>query len=98
LIALVLLGRMEAAFSLKMLATSYEVTGRNVDGMLREVNRILDSEQLTMHSIHIANSDPDFRLVFSVDGEREQQDVFSVRLHESPAFATVSTLGSTEHE
>ena len=60
LIALVLLGRAEATFSLKMFATSYEVTGRNVDGMLREVNRILDSEQLTMHSIHIANADPGF--------------------------------------
>jgi len=98
LIALELLGRMEAAFSLKEFATSYEVTGRNVDGMLREVNRILESEQLTMHSVHIANADPDFRMVFSVDGEREQQGVFSIRLHESTAFATVSTLGATEHE
>ena len=98
LVALISLGRMEATFSLKMFATSYEVSGRNVDGMLREVNRILDSEQLTMHSIHIANADPDFRLVFSVDGERDQQKVFSVRLHESAAFATVSTLGTTEHE
>src|SRR5580700_5071846 len=33
LIALVLLGRAESTFSLKMFATSYEVTGRNVDGM-----------------------------------------------------------------
>src|SRR5271163_19981 len=98
LIALVVLGRMEAAFALKMFATSYEVTGHNVDGMLREVNRILDSEQLIMHSIHIANADPDFRMVFAVDGEQEQQNVFSVRLHESTAFATVTTLGSTEHE
>src|SRR5580658_2567832 len=97
LFALVMLGRAEAVFSLKMFATSYEVTGRNIDGMLREVNRILDSEQLTMHSIHIASADPGFRLVFSVDGETDQQNVFSIRLHESDVFATVSTLGSTEH-
>jgi len=98
LISLVLLGRAEAAFALKAFVTTYEVTGRNVDGMLREVNRVLDAEQLTMHSIHIANADPDFRMVFSVDGEAEQQSVFSIRLHEATAFATVSTLGSTEHE
>jgi putative Mg2+ transporter-C (MgtC) family protein len=98
LLALVVLGRIEATFSLKTFATSYEVTGRNVDGMLREVNRILDSEQLTMHSIHIANADPDFRLVFAVDGEQDQQKVFSIRLHESSAFATAAMLGSTEHE
>jgi putative Mg2+ transporter-C (MgtC) family protein len=98
LISLVLLGRMEAAFSLKAFATTYEVTGRNVDGMLREVNRVLDSEQLTMHSVNIANADPDFRMVFSVDGEPGQQGAFRIRLHESPAFASVSTLGSMEHE
>jgi putative Mg2+ transporter-C (MgtC) family protein len=98
LIALVLLGRMEAAFLLKAFATTYEVTGRNVEGMLQEVNRILDAEQITMHSVHIANADPDFRMVFSVDCELEQQTVLSVRLHESTAFATVSTLGATEHE
>src|ERR1700681_3275898 len=98
LISLVLLGRMEAAFSLKEFATTYEVTGRNVDGMLREVNRILDAEQLTMHSVHIADAGPDFRMVFSADGEREQQRGFSIRLHESTAFASVTTIGTTEHE
>jgi putative Mg2+ transporter-C (MgtC) family protein len=98
LVALVLLGRTEAIFSLKMFATSYEVTGRNVDAMLREVNRVLDAEQLTMHSVHIANADPDFRMVFSVDGEQEEQKVFSIRLHESDAFASVTSLGSMEHE
>jgi len=98
LLALVVLGRMEAAFSLKMFATTYEVTGRNVERMLTEVNRVLEAEQLTMHSMNIANADPDFRLVFSVDGEHDQQDLFSIHLHESPAFASVSTLGTTEHE
>jgi len=98
LAALVLLGRFEAAFSLKTFVTTYEVTGRNVDGMLREVNRLLDAEQLNMHSVHIANADPNFRMVFSVDGERGQQGAFSLRLHESAAFATVTTLEATEHE
>jgi putative Mg2+ transporter-C (MgtC) family protein len=98
LAALVLLGRFEAAFSLKTFVTTYEVTGRNVDGMLREVNRLLDSEQLTMQSVHIANADPDFRMVFSVDCEHEQQSVFSIRLHESNVFGSVTSLGVTEHE
>jgi hypothetical protein len=98
LVALELLGRMEAAFSLKSFATTYEVTGRNVDGMLREVNRILDSEQLTMRSVHIADADPDFRLVFSVDCEHQEQSVLSIRLHESNAFGSVTSLGATEHE
>jgi putative Mg2+ transporter-C (MgtC) family protein len=98
LLALVVLGRMESTFNLKMFATTYEVTGSNVDGMLREVNRILDAEQLTMHSVHIADADPDFRMVVSIDGEHEQQKIFSIRLHESNVFATVTTLGTMEHE
>jgi len=98
LFALVLLGRMESMFSLKAFVTTYEVTGRNVDGMLREVNRVLDSEQLAMHSVHIAHADPDFRMVFSLDGEQDQQSIVSLRLHESSAFATVATLGTTERE
>jgi len=98
LIALVLLGRMEHAFLLKSLITTYEVTGSNVDAMLREVNRILDAERLTMQSVHIASAGPDFRMVFAVDCEREQQSVFSIRLHESNVFGSVTSLGITEHE
>jgi putative Mg2+ transporter-C (MgtC) family protein len=98
LICLVVLGRMEAAFSLKQFTTTYEVAGHNVDGMLREVNRVLDAEQLTMQSIHIASAEPDCRLVFSVNGERDETNVFSIRLHESTAFASVTRLGTTEHE
>lgn len=98
LIALELLGRMEGAFSLKTLVTTYEVTGRDVDSMLQEVNAVLDAEQLTMHSVHIANTDTGFRVTFSVDCGREQQKGLLISLHESTAFAAVTTLGTMEHE
>jgi putative Mg2+ transporter-C (MgtC) family protein len=98
LIALISLGRMEVAFFLKSYITTYEVTGRHVDAMLRELNSLLDSEQLTMQGVHVAPTGPEFRLVFSVDCERDQQNVLSIRLHESNVFATVASLGITEHE
>jgi putative Mg2+ transporter-C (MgtC) family protein len=98
LLALVVLGRMEAAFSLRTLVASYQVTGRNVDAMLREVNRILDAEQLTIQSVHIASADPDFRLVFAVNCEGDQQIPLSILLHESTAFSNVTSLGAVEHE
>ena len=66
--------------------------------MLREVNRLLDAEKLTMQSVHIASGDPESRMVFAVDCEREQQSVFAIRLHESTAFSSITTLGTTEHE
>ena len=98
LIALALLGRLERTYALRTALTTYEVTGRNVDSMLREVNRILNEEKLTMQRVHLASADPDFRLVFAVDCEREEQNVFSLRLHESNVFAAVTALGTTEHE
>lgn len=98
LIALALLGRLERLYALRTIVTTYEVTGRNVDSMLREMNRILDGEKLTMQSVHLASADPDFRIVFAVDCERDEQNVFSLRLHESNVFAAVNTLGTTEHE
>src|ERR1700724_649106 len=54
LVALEVLGRMEAAFSLKSFATTYEVTGRKGGGMVREGKRVLASEKTTMHTLHIS--------------------------------------------
>ena len=98
LIALVVLGRLESMFSLKTILTTYEVTGRNVDAMLRELNRILETEGLSMQSVHMAGEDPEIRVVFAVDSERDQQNRFSIRLHESNVFGSVKSLGMAEHE
>jgi putative Mg2+ transporter-C (MgtC) family protein len=98
LVALVVLGRLEGMFSLKTILTTYEVTGRDVDAMLRELNRILESERLSMQSVHMAGTSAEIRLVFTVDSERDQQNEFSIRLHESNVFAGVKSLGTAEHE
>jgi putative Mg2+ transporter-C (MgtC) family protein len=98
LIALELLGRLEGAFSLKTLLTTYEVSGRSMDSMLRELNRILDDEGLTMQRVHMAGEAPDVRVVFTVDSEREAQNLLSIHLHESTVFTRVTSVGTTEHE
>jgi putative Mg2+ transporter-C (MgtC) family protein len=98
LLALAMLGRLERTFALKTILTTYEVSGRNVDSMLRELNRLLDDEKLTMQNVHLAAAEPESRLVFAVDTVREEQNTLSIRLHQSNVFATVSALGSTEHE
>jgi putative Mg2+ transporter-C (MgtC) family protein len=98
LIALVLLGRMEAIFSLKTFDANYEVTGRSVDGMVSEINRLIGTEQLVIQSLHVAPAGPDFRVLFSVNCESQEEKEFSLRLHESNVFASVTSLGVTEHE
>jgi len=98
LIALEVLGRLEGAYGLKTVAKTYELTGRNVDSMLRELNRVLDNQNLAMQSLHLAGQDPNARVVFTVDCEREEQKVFSIKLHESNVFSNVNSLGITEQE
>jgi putative Mg2+ transporter-C (MgtC) family protein len=98
LLSLALLGRLERNFALKSLIATYEVTGRNLDSMLREVNRILDDEKLSMQRVHVAVSEPESRLVFAIYCEHEEKSVFDIRLHESNAFSSVKMVGTTEHE
>ena len=62
LIALVLLGRAEAAFSLKMFATSYEVTGGSVEEITQEVNRILEHKHRMMQNVLTGNTGQHVRL------------------------------------
>ncbi len=98
LIALAALGKLEGAFFLKSVLTTYETTGTNVEAMLREVNRILEDEKLTMQNVHLASADGHTRLIFGVDCDREERNLVTLRLHESNVFASVATIGSTEHE
>lgn len=98
LLALAVLGNLEGRFALRTVLESYEVTGRNVEAMLREVNRLLADEKLTMQNVHLASSNGESRLVFAVDCERDEHESFSLRLHESNVFASVATVGHTEHE
>ena len=98
LLALAVLGRMERGFALRTALYTYEVVGRNVEAMLREVNRMLEEQKLTMQSVHLAAVDGESRLVFAVDCEREEQGLFLIRLHESNVFGSVKALGTTERE
>jgi putative Mg2+ transporter-C (MgtC) family protein len=98
LLALAVLGNLEGRFALKTMMTTYEVTGKNVEAMLREVNRVLEDQKLTMQNVHLASADGQSRMTFGVDLGREDRNIFSLRLHESNVFASVTAIGSTEHE
>lgn len=98
LIALAVLGKMEAHFQLRSLLNTYQVTGRSVEAMLRELNQILDDEKLAMHNVHLAPADLESRVVFAVNCERDEHNALTIRLHESNVFSSVTFVGSAEHE
>jgi len=98
LIALALLGRVEAHFSMQSLAMSYEVTGASAGAVLSEVNRVLDQGHLAMQTVRVAGDPNHARVIFSVEAPPEDQDQITHLLHSSALFSTVTKLGPVEHE
>jgi putative Mg2+ transporter-C (MgtC) family protein len=98
LIALALLGRLERKLSLKSMLVTYEVTGANAETVLVEANRVLDEVHVTMQNVRVAGTSGHVRVLFCVDGAREDQDEINILLHQSTTFSTVSSLGAIEHE
>lgn len=98
LIALRLLGNMESHFGLRFSLSTYEVSGRDTESLVSEINRILESEQLATQSLHVAGDPQHRRVVFSVLCSPPDQEKINVLLHESSAFENVNSLGSVEHE
>lgn len=95
LIALALLGKVETHFSLKSIVHSYEVTGKNTDVVLDELDTILEAEQLAMRDVHAAAFEGMSRIVFGVEASRPEHDALIVRLHQSSQFSSIKSLGST---
>lgn len=98
LIALALLGRLERRFAMKSVLMTYEVTGATAELMLIEGNRILDEAHNTMQNVRVGGTAGHVRVLFSVDGPREDQDEIKLLLHQSTVFSTVNSLGAVEHE
>ena len=68
LLSLFALGHLEETFNLKLLLVSYEVTGANSEGMIREVNRILEGRHRLMQNINTGDTGVHIRMQFDVDG------------------------------
>ncbi len=98
LVTLFALGHLEETFNLKLLLTSYEVTGNTIEEVSVEVNRILEGKHRMMLNAVSGNAGSHIRLQFDVEGcNREQQELFR-KLQASRVFGAVSQLGPVERE
>jgi len=98
LLALALLGKLEQKLYFKSILVTYEVTGATAEGVLIEANRVLDQVHGSMQNVRVGGVAGHVRVLFSVDGPREDQEEINILLHQSTAFSTVSSLGAVEHE
>jgi putative Mg2+ transporter-C (MgtC) family protein len=96
--SLFFLGYAEENFNVKLLLTSYEVTGRSVEEISQEVNRILEAHRRMMQNVLTGNTGQHVRLQFDVEGSsREQKDLFR-ELKASTVLQSAISLGRVEHE
>lgn len=98
LLVLFFLGHAEESFNLKLLMTSYEVTGPTVEGISNEVNRILEGHHRLMQNVLTGNTGKHIRLQFDVEGcSREQREMLH-KLKASTLLESVTCLGRVERE
>ena len=96
--SLFLLGYVEETFNIKLLMSSYEVTGTNLDQVSHEVNRILESHHRLMQNVLTGETTNHIRLQFDVEGcAAEQRDLFR-QLKTSTVFSSAVSLGRVERE
>src|SRR5246127_3476773 len=98
LASLFLLGYAEENFNLKVLLTSYEVTGGSVEEISTEVTRILETHHRMMQNVVSGNTGRHVRVQFDVDGcSREQKELLH-QLKASTVLQSAFCLGRVEHE
>jgi putative Mg2+ transporter-C (MgtC) family protein len=98
LLALFFLGHMEETFNLKLLMTSYEVTGASVEEISNEVNRILESHHRMMKNMLSGSTGEHVRVQFDVEGCNREQKQLLQQLKASTILRGVSSLGRVDHE
>jgi putative Mg2+ transporter-C (MgtC) family protein len=98
LIALFSLGHLELTFNLKTLLTSYEVTGKSVEEITLEVNRILEHTHRMMQNIISGSTSEHVRLQFDVVGCNREQKQLLQQLKASSVLGNVTWLGPVELE
>ena len=98
LLTLFFLGHLEETFNLKILLSSYEVTGPSIEEISNEVNRILESHHRLMQNVSTGNTGQHIRLQFDVEGcNRDQKELFR-QLKTSTVLGSVTSLGRVERE
>jgi putative Mg2+ transporter-C (MgtC) family protein len=98
LASLFALGHLEETFNLKLLLSSYEVTGESVEQISCEVNRILESHHRLMQNVSSGSTGDHVRLQFDVEGCHREQKEMLQRFKASTVLKTVTALGLVERE
>ncbi len=98
ILSLFALGHIEETFNIKLLMSSYEVTGASVEDISNEVNRILESHHRMMQNTLTGSTGQHVRVQFDVEGCNHEQKQLLQQLKASTVLGSVTSLGRVDHE
>ena len=93
-VALHLLGWFESSFGLKPQAMHYEVFGADGESVLSAINAVLGEHHQQMQTVQIGRADGEFRVAFSVDATRGEQNEIFNSLRKSQTITRAAMLGA----
>lgn len=98
-LALHLLGILERSLNLKPLTMNYTiVSGKTTDDLVTEVNSILEDQGKEMQAMHLSRSGEDKKLVFSVDGTRNEHKQLMDRLRQTSDVSHLETTSRPDRD
>ncbi len=98
LLALNVLGIIEAQFGFKPLVMTYEAQGETLEGVLENINYVMARENLHTQWIRTGTLDGLSRVVFAVDAHRAQHKQLMDALHAQTAIKRFVCVSAQEQE
>jgi putative Mg2+ transporter-C (MgtC) family protein len=98
LLALFVLGSIEARLGLIRLTMSYEIKGESAPKILDELNDLLEDRRLSMQGLQVGRSQNLSRVIFSVTCTLPQHEKLRADLKMRPDFESISTFNAVPEE
>ena len=98
LLALNVLGWMEARFNFKSVLMSYEVASKDPEKLLMEVNRILEEQRLIMQTVKMGQGKDGHRVQFTVEAKHRDHTTLTEKLRKCTGIERVDLLRDTESD
>lgn len=98
LIALNLLGYLEARLGLKPITVSYEVTGKSAPEILDELNRVFEETHYFMHGLQVGRSENLSRVIFDLTCTLPEHRALETKMKMQHGIESVTTFTKSEEE
>jgi putative Mg2+ transporter-C (MgtC) family protein len=98
LVALNLLGWVEAKVGLKVITMAYEIKGASSPEILDELNQVFEDSRLAMQGLQVGRAQNLSRVIFNLSCTIPEHERLQAKLKMLPGFESVTTFNATTEE